>query len=101
MPFKFEIKYRPGPLNVPADTLSQIPVSNTGRKTAKRRATKIQKVLHVASADTTQYSIAKNLHISYSHPGVSRFWSLLQPLKLLSHLKRPERFVVIALFVHN
>jgi hypothetical protein len=86
MPYKFEIKYRPGSLNVPADALSRkVPKVATKRKQNKQkqsRSKKVAKVLHVASLSASAITKAKQVHEEYSHPGVTRFWAVIKQLNI-------------------
>lgn len=83
MPFKFEILYRPGSQNAPADALSRPPKTKTKINPSRHRKPKVpKKVLHVSNMIPSVLSRATALHIEYSHPGVTRFWSLLKKLNI-------------------
>jgi transposase InsO family protein len=81
MPYKFEIKYRPGSLNAPADALSRkLPKEVTKKRVKKNK--KPSKVLHVASITSSAISKAKQVHDEYRHPGVTRFWAVVKQLNI-------------------
>ena len=81
MPYTFEIKYRPGPLNVPADALSRKSIKKVSKKRACK-SKKLSKVIHVTSLSSSSISKAKLVHDEYSHPGVTRFWAIVKQLNI-------------------
>jgi len=80
MPYKFDILYRPGKLNVPADALTRQSNSSVENSQDCQKGKSV-KVRHVGSIAHSLETLRK-VHSDYGHPGVTRMWDLVKRMKL-------------------
>lgn len=72
MPYKFNIVYRAGSLNAPADALSRSEINKAGSKKTKKGIT--------TSGIISEYSRLARAHREFGHPGINRLWDLVKSL---------------------
>ena len=82
MPYKFEVKYRPGRDNVAADAFSRLHCS----------AIEETETPHVTETNNPTSNLPK-LHHDACHPGVTRFWHLVRSRNLPHSLEEVKQMI--------
>ena len=97
MPYKYDIIYRKGAENIPADTLSRqeypdkrnlfSQIKGFNNKRYKRKVKNVKHINVVTGSD----KIVKRLHSDYGHPGVTRMWDLVKRLNFAVSLEEVRK----------